>query len=133
MAISKQIIKQNGLNTNYHKIANIIFNYIYNNTQIVLESYISKEIREKGIKKEQILENLKTLSNQYESAKDSEIIAALAEKIQTLQESNKDILNKNFVADQTIITLDYIPQDTTFEGIYKEIMNLEEYKDSDMI
>ena len=133
MAISKQIIKQNGLNTNYHKITNIIFNYIYNNTQIVLESYISKEIREKAIKKEQILESLKTLSNQYESAKDSEIIAALAEKIQILQESNKDILNKNFVADQAIITLDYIPQDTTFEGIYKEIMNLEEYKDSDMI
>ena len=133
MAISKQTIKQNGLETNYHKINNIIFDFINNKTIIIIESYVSKEVREKGIRKEELLEDLRNLSSQIQNTKDSEIIKALEEKIYKLQEDNKNIINGQFIADQTQIVLDYIPENCTFENIYKELMNLEEYKDSDMI
>ena len=133
MAISKSIIKQNGLATNYHKISNISLDFINHKCSVVLESYVSKDIRDKGIKAEKAKDDLQKLISQYELAKDGEIIKSLEEKINTFQELNKDILNENYIADQTLIELSFIPEDTSFAGIYNELMKLDDFKDSDVI
>lgn len=133
MAISKSIIKQNGLATNYHKISNISLDFINHKCSVILESYVSKDIRDKGIKAEKAKDDLQKLISQYELAKDGEIIKSLEEKINTFQELNKDILNENYIADQTLIELSFIPEDTSFAGIYNELMKLDDFKDSDII
>lgn len=133
MAISKSIIKQNGLATNYHKISNISLDFINHKCSVLLESYVSKDIRDKGIKAEKAKDDLQKLISQYELAKDGEIIKSLEEKINTFQELNKDILNENYIADQTLIELSFIPEDTSFAGIYNELMKLDDFKDSDII
>ena len=133
MAISKSIIKQNGLATNYHKISNISLEFINHKCSVVLESYVSKDIRDKGIKAEKAKDDLQKLISQYELAKDGEIIKSLEEKINTFQELNKDILNENYIADQTLIELSFIPEDTSFAGIYNELMKLDDFKDSNII
>lgn len=133
MAINKSIIKQNGLATNYHKISNISLDFINHKCSIVLESYVSKDIRDKGIKAEKAKDDLQKLISQYELAKDGEIIKSLEEKINTFQELNKDILNENYIADQTLIELSFIPEDTSFAGIYNELMKLDDFKDSNII
>lgn len=133
MAINKSIIKQNGLATNYHKISNISLDFINHKCSVVLESYVSKDIRDKGIKAEKAKDDLQKLISQYELAKDGEIIKSLEEKINTFQELNKDILNENYIADQTLIELSFIPEDTSFAGIYNELMKLDDFKDSDII
>lgn len=133
MAINKSIIKQNGLATNYHKISNISLDFINHKCSVLLESYVSKDIRDKGIKAEKAKDDLQKLISQYELAKDGEIIKSLEEKINTFQELNKDILNENYIADQTLIELGFIPEDTSFAGVYNELMKLEEFKDSDII
>ena len=133
MAINKSIIKQNGLATNYHKISNISLDFINHKCSVVLESYVSKDIRDKGIKAEKAKDDLQKLISQYELAKDGEIIKSLEEKINTFQELNKDILNENYIADQTLIELSFIPEDTSFTGIYNELMKLDDFKDSDII
>lgn len=133
MAISKSIIKQNGLATNYHKISNISLDFINHKCSVVLESYVSKDIRDKGIKAEKAKDDLQKLISQYELAKDGEIIKSLEEKINTFQELNKDILNENYIADQTLIELSFIPEDTSFAGIYNELMKLDDFKDSNII
>ena len=133
MAISKSIIKQNGLATNYHKISNISLDFINHKCSVVLESYVSKDIRDKGIKAEKAKDDLQKLISQYELAKDGEIIKSLEEKINTFQELNKDILNENYIADQTLIELSFIPEDTSFAGIYNELLKLDDFKDSDII
>ena len=133
MAISKSIIKQNGLATNYHKISNISLDFINHKCSVVLESYVSKDIRDKGIKAEKAKDDLQKLISQYELAKDGEIIKSLEEKINTFQELNKDILNENYIADQTLIELSFIPEDTSFAGIYNELMKLDDFKDPNII
>lgn len=133
MAISKSIIKQNGLATNYHRISNISLDFINHKCSVILESYVSKDIRDKGIKAEKAKDDLQKLISQYELAKDGEIIKSLEEKINTFQELNKDILNENYIADQTLIELSFIPEDTSFAGIYNELMKLDDFKDSDII
>lgn len=133
MAINKSIIKQNGLATNYHKISNISLDFINHKCSVVLESYVSKDIRDIGIKAEKAKDDLQKLISQYELAKDGEIIKSLEEKINTFQELNKDILNENYIADQTLIELGFIPEDTSFAGIYNELMKLDDFKDSDII
>ena len=133
MAISKSIIKQNGLATNYHKISNISLDFINHKCWVILESYVSKDIRDKGIKAEKAKDDLQKLISQYELAKDGEIIKSLEEKINTFQELNKDILNENYIADQTLIELSFIPEDTSFAGIYNELMKLDDFKDSNII
>lgn len=133
MAISKSIIKQNGLATNYHKISNISLDFINHKCSVILESYVSKDIRDKGIKAEKAKDDLQKLISQYELAKDGEIIKSLEEKINTFQELNKDILNENYIADQTLIELSFIPEDTSFAGIYNELIKLDDFKDSDII
>lgn len=133
MAISKSIIKQNGLATNYHRISNISLDFINHKCSVILESYVSKDIRDKGIKAEKAKDDLQKLISQYELAKDGEIIKSLEEKINTFQELNKDILNENYIADQTLIELSFIPEDTSFAGIYNELMKLDDFKDSNII
>lgn len=133
MAINKSIIKQNGLATNYHKISNISLDFINHKCSVILESYVSKDIRDKGIKAEKAKDDLQKLISRYELAKDGEIIKSLEEKINTFQELNKDILNENYIADQTLIELSFIPEDTSFAGIYNELMKLDDFKDSDII
>lgn len=133
MAINKSIIKQNGLATNYHKISNISLDFINHKCSVILESYVSKDIRDKGIKAEKAKDDLQKLISQYELAKDGEIIKSLEEKINTFQELNKDILNENYIADQTLIELSFIPEDTSFAGIYNELMKLDDFKDSNII
>lgn len=133
MAISKSIIKQNGLATNYHRISNISLDFINHKCSVILESYVSKDIRDKCIKAEKAKDDLQKLISQYELAKDGEIIKSLEEKINTFQELNKDILNENYIADQTLIELSFIPEDTSFAGIYNELMKLDDFKDSNII
>ena len=133
MAINKSIIKQNGLATNYHKISNISLDFINHKCSVILESYVSKDIRDKGIKAEKAKDDLQKLISQYELAKDGEIIKSLEEKLNTFQELNKDILNENYIADQTLIELSFIPEDTSFAGIYNELMKLDDFKDSNII
>ena len=66
MAINKSIIKQNGLATNYHKISNISLDFINHKCSVILESYVSKDIRDKGIKAEKAKDDLQKLISQYE-------------------------------------------------------------------
>ena len=133
MAINKSIIKQNGLATNYHKISNISLDFINHKCSVVLESYVSKDIRDKGIKAEKAKDDLQKLISQYELAKDGELIKSLEEKINTFQELNKDILNENYIADQTLIELSFIPENTSCTGIYNQLMKLDDYKESNII
>jgi hypothetical protein len=54
----------------------------------------------------------------------------LEDKLYTLQNKNKDLLEHNYIAKIKRISLDFIPEDTTFTGFYNALKNLEEYKEA---
>ena len=133
MALSKDIKKLSGLTVNYIRIAKIAINYNLNQSIITVEEYISEDYRNKARKQEEDRRGLNELFAQLEKAKDFEIQKALTQKIQKLQLMTKDTLNKNYAVSTRDISLDYIPENTTYEGFYNELKKLEDLKDAEMI
>lgn len=133
MALSKDIKKLSGLTVNYLRIAKIAINYNLNQSIITVEEYISEDYRNKARKQEEDRRGLNELFAQLEKAKDFEIQKALTQKIQKLQLMTKDTLDKNYAVSTRDISLDYIPENTTYEGFYNELKKLEDLKDAGMI
>ena len=133
MALSKDIEKPSGLVINYIRIAKIAINYKLNQSIITVEEYISEEHRNLAKKQIEIRNSLNELFTQLESNKSPELQTAITIKISNLQSTYKDFLNKNFAVSTKDISLDYIPEDTTYNGFYNELKKLEDLKDAELI
>lgn len=130
MAISKEVTKESGLITKYHRILKIAINYNKNQSIITLEDYISEDYREKAKLADEVRRQIKDLYLELDIADNDEIVLALTNKIQEAQFANAELLNTDYSISRREISLDYIPEDITFRGFYDELTKLEEFKDS---
>lgn len=129
MAISKDITKESGLITNYHRIVKIAINFNKNQSIITLEDYISEDFRNKAKLADEVKSKIQDLYARLETETNDEVVLALTNKIQEAQFANAELLNTNYSISRREISLDYIPEDTTFSGFYEEIKKMEEFKD----
>ena len=133
MALNKEITKESGLTTKYHRIAGVAINYNQNQSIITVEDYISEDYRNKAKKIIEVKQQISDLFVKLENADNDELVLALTNKIQQTQIANAELLNKNYAVSTKDICLDYIPESTTYVGFYEELKKLEEYKDADFI
>lgn len=133
MAIKVDITKNSGLNISYIRISKIAINYNLNQSIVTLEEYVSEDYRNKAKKQIEVRQNIKELFKQLESTKDTELSKAITLKIQQLQIINEELLKRNYAVATRDISLDYIPENTTYEGFYNELKQIEEFKNADMI
>lgn len=133
MALNKKIIKDSGLETNYHRITNITINPIYKQCVVSIEEYVSEDMRNKSKQAEDLKNKLSELSFKIENATDNKIKEALINKVNELTKDKSDLLETNFSTGIDKIVLDYIPEDTTYEGFYNEIKKLDKYKNAKLI
>lgn len=129
MAINKEITKESGLITKYHRILKIAINYNKNQSIITLEDYTSEDYRNKAKLADETRAKIQDLYTKLETATEDEVVLALTNKIQEAQFANAELLNTDYSISRREISLDYIPEDTTFSGFYEEIKKMEEFKD----
>lgn len=130
MALQKEITLNNGIVTNYHTIQEVHYNFLENKTLIVLNSYVSKEIRDSHKKVDEVEQSILKLTNEAvkaEGKNDIDLLDSINEKINTLATTFQDISSKNYIAGISTITLNYIPEDITLTGLYKALKETKEY------
>ena len=116
-----------GITTKYHKISSFEVDFINKKCIVTLDDYLTEDYRNKAKEQEALMDSIaKLLIQANTSNKDTS--NALLLKATKLQEDNKELLDKNFVADKTTIILDYIPEKLTLESFYNELAKLEEFK-----
>jgi len=130
MAISKEVTKESGLITKYHRIVKVAINYNKNQSIVTLEDYISEDYRNKAKLADETRAKIQDLYTKLETTTEDEVVLALTNKIQEAQFANAELLNTDYSISRREISLDYIPEDTTFRGFYDELIKLEEFKDS---
>lgn len=129
MAINKRLSRDIGVTTEYHRIKSVTINYVVNQCIIILEEYLNKEFRDKA----KNIESVKLKIDDYikkSNIEDEALKKSFIEKAEILRSKNEDDLNAKFFVKETSIILDYIPEDLTIGGIYKELTKLEEYSNS---
>ena len=87
MALQKEITLNNGIVTNYHTIQEVHYNFLENKTLIVLNSYVSKEIRDNHKKVDEVEQSILKLTNEAvkaEGKNDIDLLDSINEKINTL-------------------------------------------------
>lgn len=133
MALDKKIVKDSGLSVSYFRILNIEVNYVYDISTITIEEYISEDYRNKAKKKAELLNTIVELEQQSNTTKDFKLKESLIEKINTIHNSNKELLANNYSTGINKVELDYIPEDLSISNFYNIIKNLDLYKDSKFI
>lgn len=133
MALDKKIVKDSGLSVSYFRILNIEVNYVYDISTITIEEYISEDYRNKAKKKAELLNTIAELEQQSNTTKDFKLKESLIEKINTIYDSNKELLANNYSTGINKVELDYIPEDLSISNFYNIIKNLDLYKDSKFI
>ena len=133
MAMNKEITKDSGLTTNYHRISKIEINFISRYCNVIIENYVSEEYRNKAKEADDLRKKLMNLQYQIDNNTDTNLTNALNEKYALLLNNNQELLNTDYAVDTNTITLDYIPQDTSYKGFYEEIKKLNTYKYADLI
>ena len=69
----------------------------------------------------------------YINAKDFKLKESLIEKINTIHNSNKELLANNYSTGINKVELDYVPEDLSISNFYNIIKNLDLYEDSKFI
>ena len=133
MALDKKIVKDSGLSVSYFRILNIEVNYVYDISNITIEEYISEDYRNKAKKKAELLNTIAELEQQSNTTKDFKLKESLIEKINTIYNSNKELLANNYSTGINKVELDYVPEDLSISNFYNIIKNLDLYKDSKFI
>lgn len=133
MALNKKIVKDSGLSVSYFRILNIEVNYVYDISTITIEEYISEDYRNKAKKKAELLNTIAELEQQSNTTKDFKLKESLIEKINTIHNSNKELLANNYSTGINKVELDYVPEDLSISNFYNIIKNLDLYKDSKFI
>lgn len=133
MALDKKIVKDSGLSVSYFRILNIEVNYVYDISTITIEEYISEDYRNKAKKKAELLNTIAELEQQSNTTKDFKLKESLIEKINTIHNSNKELLANNYSTGINKVELDYVPEDLSISNFYNIIKNLDLYKDSKFI
>lgn len=133
MALDKKIVKDSGLSVSYFRILNIEVNYVYDISTITIEEYISEDYRNKAKKKAELLNTIAELEQQSNTTKDFKLKESLIEKINTIYNSNKELLANNYSTGINKVELDYIPEDLSISNFYNIIKNLDLYEDSKFI
>ena len=132
MALEKEIILENGIKANYHRIKEVQIDFIKENITVLVDSYVNSNIREnqKNIKK--LEESVISYAEKYEKAyqnNDDALMKSLEDKLNTMSLTyNKEIL-KNFVANQATINLEHFDDtNLSISNFYKLISKLDNYK-----
>lgn len=132
MALEKEIILENGIKANYHRIKEVQIDFIKENITVLVDSYVNSNIREnqKNIKK--LEESVVSYAEKYEKAyqnSDDALMKSLEDKLNTMSLTyNKEIL-KNFVANQATINLEHFDDtNLSISNFYKLISKLDNYK-----
>ena len=133
MAMNKEITKDSGLTVTYHRISKIEINYIAKYCNITIEEYVSEDFRNKAKQADELRKQLINLQYQISNTSDKSIIDALNSKYSMLLNNNKELLDSNFAAGENIITIDYIPEDTSYNGFYEILKQMEPYTNADLI
>lgn len=133
MALDKKIVKDSGLSVSYFRILNIEVNYVYDISTITIEEYISEDYRNKAKKKAELLNTIAELEQQSNTTKDFKLKESLIEKINTIYNSNKELLANNYSTGINKVELDYVPEDLSISNFYNIIKNLDLYEDSKFI
>lgn len=134
MAMNKEVIEDTGLKTMYHRISKINVDFKNNKAVIEVDNYVSKDYRDKAKKQQDIKFKIDTLIREYEDTQNNNALAlSLQEKIQNLQNLNKDLLESEYSAGTTSIELDSLPEDMSYTGFYNELKKLDTYKDAELI
>lgn len=132
MALEKEIILENGIKANYHRIKEVQIDFIKENITVLVDSYVNSNIREnqKNIKK--LEESVVSYAEKYEKAyqnNDDALMKSLEDKLNTMSLTyNKETL-KNFVANQATINLEHFDDtNLSISNFYKLISKLDNYK-----
>lgn len=132
MALEKEIILENGIKANYHRIKEIQIDFVKESIIVLVDSYVNSNIREnqKNIKK--LEESVVSYAEKYEKAyqnNDDALMKSLEDKLNMMSFTyNKETL-KNFVANQTTINLEYFDDtNLSISNFYKLISKLDDYK-----
>lgn len=133
MAMKKEILKESGLTASYHKIKNIIINEVKEQCIVTLEEYVDETYRDKAKEVKETLEAIDEIYHQIYSVKDEAIVNALLEKVETLQAKSEELVESKYYIGENVVTLDYIPEDTTVTGFYNELKKIDRYADSEEI
>jgi len=130
MALSKKITLDNGIETNYHVIKEVHYNFLENKTIVSIDSYVSEDVRNNHKKVKETADSINKLSEQAIKAQNEsnyELLESLNAKINDLMITYKDISDKNYVAGTTKVSLDYIPEDISLVGVYEELKKTDEF------
>lgn len=130
MALSKKITLDNGIETNYHVIKEVHYNFLENKTIVKIDSYVSEDVRNNHKKVKETADSIDKLSAQAIKAQNEsnyELLESLNAKIADLMTTYQSISNKNYIAVTSKISLDYIPEDISLTGLYKELKKTEEF------
>ena len=131
MALNKSIVEIGENNTKYHRIKNLSINLNSNEIVVEIESYTSKEHRDKAKTQIEIKERLTKLVDQYESAikiGNHELEIALLNKLDSLRDTRLNELNKDYSVGISFIELDSLPKEFTLAAFYNKLIENPKFK-----
>ena len=131
MALNKKMVEIGENETLYHRIKSLSININSGDSIIELENYTSKDYRDKAKSQIEIKEKLAKLINQYESAisiQNHELEMALLEKLDKLQKTRLEELNKDYSVGISMVELDTLPEEFTLSAFYNKLLETPVYK-----
>lgn len=131
MALNKKIKDIGENEIKYHRIKNLSINLNSGESIVEVESYTSKDYRNKAKTQIEIKEKLTKLISQYESAvnlQNHELETAILEKLDKLRETRLDDLNIDYSVGTSIIELDTLPEEFTLSAFYNKLLETPIYK-----
>lgn len=130
MALQKEIVLDNGIVTNYHIIKEVNINYVEQQTIIVVNNYVSKDIRENLNRIEELetgIDSFKTQMQEAEAKGQDELEKSMRDKLHQLSHEYNEITSKTFEANVDRILLDNIPEDISLSAVYKLLKTTDKY------
>ena len=132
MALDKSIILNNGIEARYHRIKEIHLNFLEDYSVMLVDSYVSKEIRDTQKEIKTLEESINTYLEKYEKAidnNDDELAHSIEEKLITLTDKHQEDISKNFIANQTSIEFENsLEEDVSISNFYKLLTKFDEFK-----
>ena len=132
MALDKSIILNNGIEARYHRIKEIHLNFLEDYSVMLVDSYVSKEIRDTQKEIKTLEESINTYLEKYEKAidnNDDELTHSIEEKLRTLTDKHQEDISKNFIANQTSIEFENsLEEDVSISNFYKLLTKFDEFK-----
>lgn len=131
MALNKKIKDVGENEIKYHRIKNLSINLNSGESIVEVESYTSKDYRNKAKTQIEIKEKLTKLISQYESAvnlQNHELEVAILEKLDKLRETRLDDLNIDYSVGTSVVELDTLPEEFTLSAFYNKLLETPIYK-----